>query len=206
MIARAVDLLGFASMPEDGVAGVISPRKRFIMIPVLFAAFSILVSCASQDMSDVHELKQYEGAYQFVPSKYRGCAKWEYVQLEYDEHTKLLTVKPIGTQRLRPGMNLMAYGPLDGQSKLYNVMFTLSEYRKYVAKKTDDGWQLKDLRKECQMRFFCSTWQPQALISFTKDTFHVGLPQDTEQCTYLRLNRSRANTEHINVERSDWPH
>ena len=48
---------------------------------------------------------------QMGSASYRGCAKWEYVQLEYDEHTKLLTVKPIGTRRLRRGMGLMAYGP-----------------------------------------------------------------------------------------------
>ena len=191
MIARAVDLLGFASTPEDTAAGVInSRRKRFIMIPVLMAAFSILVSCASQDMSDIHELKQYQGAYQFVPSKYGGCAKWEYVQLEYDEHTKLLTAKPIGSPRFRRGMNLMAYGPLDGQSRLYNAIFALSEYQKHVAKKTDDGWRLQDLRKECQMRFFCGRWQPLSMILLTDSSFHIGVTRDPAQCTYHRLSNS----------------
>ena len=159
---------------------------KFTRAPACLAILALLSSCGSLGLADIHELKQYEGTYQLVASKYPACTDRQFVEVTYDQSANHLAVERLDEQRRHRGWGWLEFGPLNGEPQLVNNNFGLVEYYKYVANKSDDGWQAQRLRKDCQLKFFCGRWHSEELISFTDQTFQLGLLADTQQCTYRR--------------------
>jgi hypothetical protein len=153
-------------------------------LSTFIAVLALLNACASTGLADIHELEKYEGMYQRVGKKDPRCAYHQFAQVTYDSSTSNLSVEPLDDQGRQGGWGWLEFGPLNAGAQPGNAFFTMSEHHKFVANRTGNGWQVQELKKECNLRFFCGGWYSQNLIFFTDQTFHVGPLDDSQKCTY----------------------
>ncbi len=163
---------------------------NFTRLSTCIVVLALLNVCASTELADIHELKKYEGLYQRVGKKDPYCAFHQFAEVTYDLSTIQLTVEPLDDQKRHGGWGWLEFGPLNAEPQLHNAFFTMSEYYKYVANRTDNGWRVQMLEKECNLRLFCGRWHSHTEIFFSDQTFQVVGPLDEKrQCIYRRLSR-----------------
>ena len=106
----------------------------------------------------------------------------------YHHNSTPLALNPLDNQLRRRGWGWMDFVPLNQGSQLIENFFALSRYNKSVAKETKDGWTVKLLQKDCQFRYIYERWQNTQSILLTDQTLEIKLLQDTQRCTYSRIN------------------
>jgi len=161
----------------------------FTRLSTCIVVLALLNACAATRLADIHELTKYEGLYQRVGKKDPYCAFHPFAEVTYDPAAIQLTVEPLDEQKRHGGWGWLEFGPLNAEPQRRNAFFTMSEHYKYVANRTDNGWQVQELKKECNLRLFCGRWYIQNEIYFSDQTFQVGPLEDKRQCTYRRLSR-----------------
>ena len=86
----------------------------------------------------------------------------------------------VANRRLHPIFEMVQYSCLFEKNTKNMAVSGLSN-------RIGNGWQVQELKKECNLRFFCGGWYSQNLILLTDQTFHVGPLDDSQKCTYRRL-------------------
>ena len=159
-----------------------------VRLATCLALFGMLYSFETANAADIEDLKRYEGVYQLLNGEYQECLTRQYVELIYNHNNKHLALNPLDNQIRRRGWGWMDFVPINQGSQLNENFFALSRYNKSVAKETKEGWTVERLQRDCQLRLFCGRWQNTQSILLTDQTLEIRLLQDTQRCTYRRIN------------------